>query len=599
MKRFYYLKKGKAEGPLTQDEIQEGIQIRQFGPFDLLYQEGDVKWKPLAEFDEFRSALAALDAKKVVDQWIVLLRKSKEEGRGFNQKGPYSTEEVRAMIQKGLVRYTDYVWKQGMKEWYKIANIDVFNRPQPKRVKFGQDVEVPPLPEVGGETVLADIATLERKKAEEEKESEPPSEAEGPDLVATKIFAKKEDPPPLTSPSVPVAQVIPGPATEFKDDTHPSETQIDVKEETKKLPLQPGQSPYRQERKKQSQAKSVVRKSSWVEEFTRTAIKKAEAEWDWRYFVHIIAVGGLVFIIAFIVLISTYRDQFRVDKSARKKSAAATTPAVAEKKASVEETSARTEKPTVPVEKPAEPPAAVVKAEPVKRAPTYLRITPRNLRADQPVVIFDSDASEHYLLKVKVKAEAGDVLQYQSFYREYSFRLGPSVKLDLKAEGYPAGQYSMEASVENIVRQKEFFVGREDGEFKTKLAKHRKSITYWHQAEKRDLYLLTKSLEAKIENLSAQAVEAKSAAARSRVYQNWRKAIGAIQHKNLERVSLRSASKFVYPFLWMELRDLKNQVDAEMRRFSSGASAELGSDWAKIRSQIGELKNKSLALTLF
>ena len=73
-------------------------------------------------------------------QWILLRKKRSKElsvasekqrsdkkaSHPFQQKGPYSTQEIREFLKTGLCSSRDFVWTEGFKEWKRISLISSF-----------------------------------------------------------------------------------------------------------------------------------------------------------------------------------------------------------------------------------------------------------------------------------------------------------------------------------------------------------------------------------------------------------------------------------------------------------------------------------------
>jgi hypothetical protein len=125
---WYIQKNGRAEGPLPEATIAHAIRKGELGPYDLVFRDGESRWQVLSEIPEFKSYFQkkAKALKSEEEMWVVLVKNENKKER--LQKGPFSTEHLQAMLKKGEVQLTDYVWKDGMKEWYRIHSLEVFHR---------------------------------------------------------------------------------------------------------------------------------------------------------------------------------------------------------------------------------------------------------------------------------------------------------------------------------------------------------------------------------------------------------------------------------------------------------------------------------------
>lgn len=138
MNKWYYLVKGKAQGPVTENQIRDLIREHQLTLNDIIFKEGDSKWRRISEFPETNFAqeavgetnlqqLVRLPTKSDSGKWVVLLKIQTETEIKFVQKGSWSTDEVKAAIQRGEVSYSDHIWKSGFTKWERIGDLDEFS----------------------------------------------------------------------------------------------------------------------------------------------------------------------------------------------------------------------------------------------------------------------------------------------------------------------------------------------------------------------------------------------------------------------------------------------------------------------------------------
>lgn len=66
--------------------------------------------------------------------WVAL---TQDAQGGWVPKGPYSTDEIKKLMQKGSIKPTDYCWKQGWKDWRRIYEESSFyhSRKPPIEIK--------------------------------------------------------------------------------------------------------------------------------------------------------------------------------------------------------------------------------------------------------------------------------------------------------------------------------------------------------------------------------------------------------------------------------------------------------------------------------
>ncbi len=123
---YFYLSQGVTRGPLSKEEVDQLIRVRQLHGMDLVLKEtskGIEDWTALQEMEEFKDAFKNLvDDKEALD-WVVLVKRGKGQ---YLQNGPFSTKDVRAHLSEGRLRYTDYAWKSGMTKWVLISELAEF-----------------------------------------------------------------------------------------------------------------------------------------------------------------------------------------------------------------------------------------------------------------------------------------------------------------------------------------------------------------------------------------------------------------------------------------------------------------------------------------
>jgi hypothetical protein len=185
--RWFFNHKGQIEGPHSTEEIARRILGGLLGPDDLVFLEGEKKWTPLNEFPVFLEALAdrPTQKKKVqgigklepvqVDQrpWVVLVKG--REGKRV-QQGPLSGAEVQSLLREKKLSPSDYIWRKGMKQWYRIYAL-------------GAQLET-----VAEPTSPSEILEVVHAPAPEVLIEALPPEAAGPDLVVEKKDPRDEPP---------------------------------------------------------------------------------------------------------------------------------------------------------------------------------------------------------------------------------------------------------------------------------------------------------------------------------------------------------------------------------------------------------------------
>src|SRR4051812_34357995 len=127
---WYLLKAGRVEGPFNREYVQAQLGNGDLSNADLACRKGDRHWRPISEFEgEFVES--AVEPDPTTRPWIVLVENnpdmsSTENPPHYVQSGPYSTEQVIENIEKGLTKYSDYIWKPGFERWLRINEVDDF-----------------------------------------------------------------------------------------------------------------------------------------------------------------------------------------------------------------------------------------------------------------------------------------------------------------------------------------------------------------------------------------------------------------------------------------------------------------------------------------
>lgn len=137
--KWYFLVKGKIQGPITENQVREKLRTSELTLNDIIFREGDSKWKRVNEFPEnnfSKEVQSDLNLHHFVklpknsdvpEKWVVLLNIQTDAETKFVQKGPYSLEEVKDAIQRGEVSYSDHIWKVGFDKWQRIGDLEEFS----------------------------------------------------------------------------------------------------------------------------------------------------------------------------------------------------------------------------------------------------------------------------------------------------------------------------------------------------------------------------------------------------------------------------------------------------------------------------------------
>ncbi len=525
MKSFYYLHRGKSRGPISEKELVELIQSKKLGLFDILCEEGENRWKPLSEYEEFLRYLQKKPTAVRSDKsWIVLLRRSK---KGFLQQGPFTEDELRMRIRAGEIRYTDYAWSQGMVSWKRLGSLSAFQS-KSERIEFEQSFPSADLPEL---SALHSLEEIEKQAASRIPDQAPSGHEE-----------------PLDS------ELGPNEAQVFGQEDR--RLQGDRRSVQRKRVQGP-----KEKSKLKDNAKPVskgVRAKSKASVFSKLSGKK-------------IALVTL-FCLGLGVLISQFDQKILLKLSPEE---LAKVPA--EMDSAVEESPeviAPAEK--IPPEeprlkpKPEEDKKAVVEPPPepqpepkkilapeLREAPRRLRVLTKNLSGDKPALEIETDGSSHFPLTAEIFAEPGRVLGQVRVekYKKLKRKRGENFRLELDSLGLKAGEYRASFSSGEVQAEIRFFLGSKDKKYAQELRAHKKFLTFQFEQEKRTLFNEVKLLESLTAELQAELF---SQGAKGRVWNRAKSRLENLATNEFRRIQSRGRRE--QSFLveeWTRLRDLK------------------------------------------
>ncbi|MGE0764713.1 MAG: GYF domain-containing protein, partial [Bdellovibrionales bacterium] len=499
---YFYLDKGKTSGPFGKNEIAAAISRGQLGPFDLIYREGEEKWLPLHQFPDFKPLFKSQIKEEIEESWVVLVRRDNERGVSYLQRGPFSTDKVKKMLLAGDIRYRDFIWREGQAQWSRISTLELF-APPPVEWKplhaLPQDVKESD--ERSREQILKEVVSKPPAVRSPVQEA-PPLEAEPVDLADAQA-----EPPPSNTRGVP------------RSKTHP----------TTKSPLN---------RQKYQDLAPLI--------FQMPKERRISL-------LFISAVLATVALVGFLIghrheivqFIDSKSASFNEDNEPLSKT-------LDKKKAAV--------KPSEP-EKVAAPAVAAPEPTPAPvPVPDLPRIEPTRLRAQlqdpgtsKAAIVFDTDGSHHFPIRVTVIGQAGLVLGAVSVYRDVTVRRQREAlaRLELGSLDLGEGQYSLTAQMKEIKGELKFRVGRDDKEFRRQMDRHRKLISLPFQRERRRLIKASKELYAL--GLNFRQLSGVSAAAWREGYKRWSESLSKWSYSQLDGLNVNNPKSLVFPRSWQDL----------------------------------------------
>lgn len=153
--QLYYLKIEKDSfGPFKYDQILNALKKNEITYNTYIYKHGMAKWEPLGELSEF--SRRGGDIQPTIFAKPEINEKEKASGEekwvlfDINQRARYYTNtEVRELLSENKIRRTTYIWKEGMKGWSRIKDLNNF-----------EDESYPNLPK---EAITPSLEELEKK----------------------------------------------------------------------------------------------------------------------------------------------------------------------------------------------------------------------------------------------------------------------------------------------------------------------------------------------------------------------------------------------------------------------------------------------------
>lgn len=569
MSRWYILQKGRPYGPVTTEAIISDLRAGRLNRQDLIFNERDTAWREVSYFHEFASVFAevasqapVLNTKANLDEWVLLVRK--EDASGYRQKGPYSRADIFKMIQSGEVALTDYVWRKGLKEWYKLLALTEFHTSQALAQAEAQTREQAPAQAVAVEQVGRQTDALESDLSE-----------------ITQKLALPQDIEPKQNDMAKAA----GP----------------LKVENKKFDLTvKGASPDRQVRlgKKSLHNKSpeaIALRTSVVNYYTQLTPFKKMA------FVS----GTLATLTAVLFLItyfSSYRDRYSQRLQTPTVSYVAPTTEIKTVPQSVVESPALPALPVAPpvaevLKKPSEPTPDEPRVE-----PTFLRVTKQADGSDAPVLNIQTDASFHYPISVTFNSEAGQVLYLRSFLRKIRIYKKEERNLELGSLKLLPGYYEVTVEVENLKKSINLsYATLTTADFYKKLKKQRKQIFVYHSDERYSFVKTVSRLEKEAYIFMQNINNASSLNSWSQSYRAWRRNFDRIHHPILKTITPSNRTNYVHASKWMSLKNLRSKIDSmakDINKLKSKGVSISANDIKSAALELTKLKEQMLLESL-
>lgn len=186
---WYYEDHGRAKGPIGTRELVNKIQKGEMTLMDLVFKEGQPQWLPAESFSEITELIGNISMQESAD-WIVLKTVNVDGKNIHEQIGPFNAQQILDLLDKGKIRFNDYVWRTGYEKWVPLGRVDEFEKPLKSSVEVDRSLYTKPR--------HFDLLQNDKKEAPLKKvkqvvvpvntlADEPiPEEAKGEDLAAPK-----------------------------------------------------------------------------------------------------------------------------------------------------------------------------------------------------------------------------------------------------------------------------------------------------------------------------------------------------------------------------------------------------------------------------
>lgn len=512
---FFHQERGKTLGPITVDEIKNRIREGRIRLTDLIFKDGEPGWRMALEFPDLRPEFQTSAVQTLKERPWVCLQRKHEASFEFVTQGPFSEEELKRAILAGKLSYSDYVWRDGFKEWRRIGSLPEFNRrvtqPPPK---------IPPLPDLPGEEVVKNVVEFRRPRLPEPEP--PPPEADlgieetvirpPPVVPKSEDRRKKEEPPPT-----PPKKAEDPPSKKSKKEIIGLVAKVEPE-----LEVEPAPGP--------DEITAVTNAADL--EAKEKKPKSLLVDWG-------IVAGLAMMLLAAVFAVSSY-----VRKSP---------PAAPQETAEMEttEAKARIPEPTEQAEQTVEPatsanagipggipvtedPPAETKVVGSKLPPTQLELKVQSVGANQIKIELKTDATPDYPVYLQIVGPPGQVSDGAAYYRYLKFiPKGDGMKpLDLSGLKLPQGKFIFRAATGELRKEDKVSVGVNEAAYKNAVNRLRKQNAHLVWKERLQLFKLAQDLEKGItealggKKFSSKPFEALNSVKRSNgasyvMYDNW------------------------------------------------------------------------------
>lgn len=109
---WYYVENNDSKGSFTLDEMKAKLESNEIKASTLVWKASMTDWKKLE--DTKLAEFLHVDTEK---DWYYV--------ENNDSKGPFSLEEMKSMISRGVLNNDSFVWKTGMQDWVRLKNTEL------------------------------------------------------------------------------------------------------------------------------------------------------------------------------------------------------------------------------------------------------------------------------------------------------------------------------------------------------------------------------------------------------------------------------------------------------------------------------------------
>ncbi len=588
---YFYLDKGQAKGPLEKKEVLKAFEKGELGALDLIFKEGAEKWVPAFEVSEFKELFKDAPKRSFLEtprrEWIVLQKKKPDEGKGFRQTGPYTEAEVKNKIQGGQLSYQDYAWKNGITEWTKIRDLEVF-------AKSSATAKIP---------ALHPDEHLDIKKVTQDKK-----------VSQDAVF----------SPKMPA---MPPPEAEAQDLTRPWESNVEIKiteekQDTARVEIKKSKatsvgfgdkaSEKANEELSETTSKTSKFKHQLKDEAISIIITQTTPQ---KWLSRLLMVGLGIGFLALVLLMSTSPRDYKLPENIKQKypqlaewfSASEPELAGVEKLEVLPPTppNAPEVKPTAKVAEPAPAPVAAAPVE-VKPPPVIEPNPPTRLAAlviNGDTLEIQTDGTSHFPIRARLFGQAGKVFGESGVYREAQMIWGADniPRWSLKPLGLVKGDYMLMLTQDKLTKYQN--IRLEDLSLKSlkTLNEAKKWQAIGFNGERRDLAFMAQEFFELSQTLEkSYARHQRSLPQWNKFYKAWTQQRKKLESAKLQGLNLRNKT---LPWHWFRMREFSGKLNEKALSYdrSIKSKTEIDESVREIdpTKNFAELKKEILALKIY